>query len=123
MTARALHFHAEEGGADDGALGGHGNVVLRGGGEAGRTTEALAAFLAQQFGDEEIHGFVVLQRLINPPAEGAGVVERRVEDVGVFRQHILPVAHPVISPARIGEEFVDHRRAVRVLLKGGDLFE
>ena len=107
VAAGALHFDAEEGGADDGAFGGHGNVVAGGGAESGRAAEAFGALHAEEFGDEEVHGAVVGEGLVKIPAEGAGVVEGGVEDVRVFGEHVLPVAHPAVGPAGIGEEAVD----------------
>lgn len=107
MAAGAFHFNTEEGGADDGAFGGHGDVVAGGGAESGRATEAFGALHAEEFGDEEVHGAVVAEGLMEEPAEGAGVVEGGVEDIGVFGEDILPVAHPTIGPTRISEEAVD----------------
>ena len=39
VAAGALHFHAEEGRADDRALGRHGHIILRSGGKAGWSAE------------------------------------------------------------------------------------
>ena len=61
MTARALHLHTEEGGADNRALGRHRHIVLRSHCEASRTAEALAALHTDEFGDEEIQGLVIEQ--------------------------------------------------------------
>ena len=84
MAAGALHLDTEEGGADDGAFRGHRHVVLRSCAKASRSAETLTAFLAQQFGDEEIHRLVVPERLVEPPAEGPGIVECGVQDVWIL---------------------------------------
>ena len=107
VAAGAFHFDAEEGGANDGAFGGHGDVVAGGGAKSGGAAEAFGALHAEEFGDEEVHGAVVGQGLVKIPAEGTGVVEGGVEDVGVFGEDVLPVAHPAVGPAGIGEEAVD----------------
>ena len=101
VAAGALHLDAEESRADDDALGGHGDVVLARNTEACRATKSLAAFHAQELSDEEVHGLVVEQGLVDPPAEGAAVVEGGVEDVGILGEDVLPVAHPMVGPARI----------------------
>jgi len=107
VAAGAFHLEAEKRRAEDDALRGHRHIVLRGDAEAGRPAETLAALEPDQLGHEEIERFVVEERLVNPPAERAGVVERGLEHARIFREHILPVTHPVISPARISEQLVD----------------
>ena len=112
VATRALGLHAEEGGRDDGGLGGHGDVVLRGEAEAGRTAGGGAALEAQEFGDHQVERLAVDERFVDPPAERAGVVQRRVEDVRVFREDVLPVAHLVVGGARVREQAIDGRRAL-----------
>jgi hypothetical protein len=78
----------------------------------------------EEFGDHQIEGFVIEERLVDPPTERPGIVQRGVEDVRVFGEDILPVAHPVISGAWISEEAVDQASAfggVLVREEGFDL--
>ena len=124
VAARALHFHAQECGADDDALGRHRHVVLRGDAEPGRPAEPFAAFHPQQFGDEQVERLVVDEGFVQPPAEGAGVVERGVDQVGVLGEDVQPVAHLVIGPARIAQQPVDDPGAPvgrGIPAEGGDL--
>jgi len=124
VAAGALGLHAEEGGGDDGGLGGHGDVVLRGDAEAGRAAGGGRALEAQEFGDHQVERLMVDERFVDPPAEGAGIVEGRVEDVRVLGEDVLPVAHAVVGGARIGEQAVDGLGAlVRGNVRGerGDL--
>ena len=107
VAARALGLHAEEGGRDDGGLGGHRDVVLRGEAEAGRTARGGASLEAQELGDHQVERLAVDERFVDPPAERARVVERRVEDVRVLGEDVLPVAHLVVGGARVGEQAVD----------------
>ena len=126
VAAGALHFDAKEGGADDEAFGGHGDVVLGGEAEAGGAAEFLGTFHADEFGDHEVEGFFIDEGFVEPEAEGAGVVEGWVKDVGVFAKDVLKVSHPTVSPARIGEEAVDGEGASAffgVVLESGDLVE
>ena len=125
VAAGAGEVHPEEGLGDDLRAVGSGHVVLRGEAEAGGAAAIDAAFHRDQFGGEAVHRFVVEERLVNPPAERAGVVERGFEDAGVLGEHVLPVADPVVRPAGQREEAVNRggplgRRAVRE--KGAELF-
>ena len=107
VTAGAFHFDAKEGGTNDESFGGHGDVVLRGNSEAGGTTKPIGTFHADEFGDHEVEGFVIEEGFVKPPSEGAGVVEGGIDDVWIFGKDILPVAHPAVGPAWVGEEAVD----------------
>jgi hypothetical protein len=104
VAAGALQLDAEKRGGDDVALGGEGRVVVGGEAEAGAAALALAAAEENQLGDETVEGFAVAEGLVEEKAEGAGVVEAGLQHAGIFREHVLPVAHPVIGVARIGEE-------------------
>ena len=120
VAARALGLHAEEGGRDDGGLGGHGDVVLRGDTEAGRTAGGGRAFETQELGDHQVERLAVDERFVDPPAEGAGIVEGRVEDVRILGEDVLPVAHAVVGGARIGEQAVDGLGALVRRSVGGE---
>jgi len=58
---------------------------------------------------------------VDPPTERAAVVQRRVEDVRVLREDILPIAGPVIRPTRVRQQPVDDRCPVRLGLERLDL--
>ena len=44
---------------------------------------------------------------MDPPAEGAGVIQVGLQDAGVFGQDILPVGDPMIGPTGGGEDALD----------------
>ena len=44
---------------------------------------------------------------MDPEPERTGVVERGVDEVGILGEHVLPVANPVVGPARIGQKRID----------------
>ena len=48
---------------------------------------------------------------MQPQTERPGVIEVGLEDAGILGQYILPVADPVIRPARAFQESVDQFRS------------
>ncbi|NBV80088.1 MAG: hypothetical protein EBR62_09580, partial [Verrucomicrobia bacterium] len=107
VATRALGVHAEEGGGQHRRLGRHRDVVLRGHAESRRPAEAFAALQPDEFGDHQVERLAVEEALMQPPAERAGVVEGRVQDVGVLGEHVLPIAHAGVGRARVGEQAID----------------
>lgn len=107
MTARTFHFDAEKRGTEDDAFRRHRRIVLRGDPETGRTAKALTPFHPDQLGHEKIQRLVIEQRLINPPTKRPGVIQRRIDQVRILREHIQPVTRTVVGPTRIGEQAVD----------------
>ena len=111
VAAGTFHFQAEECLADDVGFRGERCIVLAGDFKTGRPSESLTALHQNQFGREPVKRLVVDERFVNPPAERAGVVQRRVDDVRVFGEGVLPVADPAISPAIVCEQTVDDDRS------------
>ena len=107
MTARALQFDSEKRRGDDVALGGKRRVIIRRESEARAATFPVAAPQQHEFRGETIHRFSIAQRLVKKPAKRSAVVEGGLQDARVFRQHVLPIADPVVRPPLIGEEAVD----------------
>ena len=107
MAAGAVHLHRQERPAENVCLGGHRHVVLRSQCEAAGAAKVGAAAHHDQFGHHPIDRLAVEKRLVDPEAKRPGVVERGVNEVGVLSEHVLPVAHPVVGPARIGDEGID----------------
>ena len=120
MAACALGFNAEEGGGDDGGLCGEWDVVLRCDAEACGAAVFGTAAEVEEFGDHEVERFVIEEGFMNPPAEGASVIQRGVEDVWVFGQHVLPVPDAVIGSAGICEKAVDEVGALLRVFVGDE---
>ncbi len=102
VAAGTLQFNTQERLPDDMTLGGERRVVVGGKTEARCTAFALATSEQNQLCHHAVQRRVVAQRF----------VQARLEHVRVFRQHVLPVAHPMVAVARIGEQTVDRRRAL-----------
>ena len=111
VAARALHLHAHERLRHDLRLLRQRHVVLRGEAEARRPAIIRAALHENQFRDEPVHRLVVREGFVDVPAERPRVVQHGLHDAGIFREHILPVTHPMIRPRRVLEKTINRFRA------------
>ena len=117
VAARARHLHPEERLRHDLRLLRHRHVVLRRHSEAARASVMDAALHHHELRGEAVHRAVVGEGLVDPPTERAGVVQHRLQDPRVLREHVLPIADPVVGPRRTRQEPVDGARAtVRTLV-------
>ena len=107
VAAGTLHLGGEERLGQDLRLGRHRGVVLRGHPEPGGAAAEGAPLHPDQLGHEPVDRRVVGEGVVEVAAERAGVVQGRLEDAGVLGQDVLPVAHPAVGPARVGEPGVD----------------
>ena len=67
--------------------------------------------MQHQLGHHPVDGQIIQQGFLKPPAERSGVVQRGVEDVGIFREHIQPETDPVVCPTVIRKEPVNEAGA------------
>ena len=98
VAAGALHLHAQKRGAQHMGLGRHRHIIFRGRPKACRPPQLLAASHADQVGHKAVEPHVVEQAIVDVPAKGPAVVERRLGQRRVFCQHVHPVARPVVCP-------------------------
>ena len=71
--------------------------------------------LEHQVGDETVHPPVVAQRVAQEEAEGTGVIQRGLEDRGIFREHVLVISTPQDTPRF--EQLMESLRVLRVTEK------
>ena len=112
MAARALQFQTEEGGAEDMPFGRQRRIIVSGDAETRAAAFHGGSSHLDEFTHHTVDGFTIPQRVQQEPAEGARGVQAFVHDGGILRQHILPVAHPVVCVALIGEQALDDERAL-----------
>ena len=55
---------------------------------------------------------MVEQAFVEPPTEGTRVIQRRVKDVWVLGEDVLPSAHTGIGRTGVGEEAINHLGAL-----------
>ena len=118
VAAGAVHLHRQDSPAEHVGLGCHRGVVLRGHFESGRPAVELAAPHHDKLRHKAVDWHPIEKCLVDEVPERPRVVERRVHEVGVLGEHVLPVARPMVGPAGIGEEGVDEPLAAVGLLVG-----
>ncbi len=107
VAAGALRIDAEEGGGDDRALRGVRHIILRGHAEAGGPARHDAPLLEDELCHHPVERKVVEEGVVQPPPEGAGVVECGIENIGILGEQVLPERHPVVGPAVVVEQPID----------------
>ena len=98
MAPRTFHFQSKKRLRYNLRLGRHRHIVLRRHLKPRRGSIVFAALHHHQLGDKAVERLVVGERFVNPKPERPGVVERRLQYVWVFREHILPVTYPMLRP-------------------------
>ena len=107
VAACAFHFDPKESAAEHVGFGGHGYVVFGCYLEASGASSVVAATKAEKFGDKAIKRDFVDEGIVDPPAEGTGVIEFAFDEARVLSKNVLPVAGPVVRVAGMVEEVAD----------------
>ena len=107
MTTRALQFDPQKSTRDDLPFGSKRGIIVRGDAKTRAATFVLTSAEQNQLSDHAIQWLVVTQGVVQKPSKRAGRVQTGIDQCRVFGQHVLPVTHPMIRPALIGQKLVD----------------